>query len=586
MNLFKRYRIDKLLFYCFTVAIALVLICTILVSYQISSRELASTTSYYQQRMLDELNSEIAIRLKIIEQISLSVSRDAKMALFLESIEDPYEEYRRTKEVEKMLANLTYSIPQIQAITLYMEDPFQEEVIEYIQFRSLENAYRREWYPSLAISDFIWSGEHSIESFEGQVPVISFLRKIINDENELVGILSIHVKANMIRSILAEKSGKADRLMLDSTGRKLLSVGIAPEQAELTSWMIKLDQQSGVFRSPIDNGKEDSLIVYSKITDSDWLLVEVTPWEHVTLGSLKLAIGISIIGFIAILLSIFLTFWLSRQFTKPIRQLVDAMNRYSFNSNSSIRLPEDYRNEFGYLFSGYRKQIQRIEELYLSLQQRYENQRRAELEALQANINPHFLYNTLDQLNWLAIEAGQSKMSRILELMGRMFRVSLSNGESLITIQDEITHIESYLEIQRLRLGDELNYSIHVDDSLKSLYIPKMTLQPFVENSIIHGLHSKNGGNIAICIELKDDIVRIRIKDDGLGLNSLPRHPKKRQTGGYGIRNVRERFAAYFGNSYLLEITSRDSGGTDVLIQYPKLETRPDQESTLSNLPN
>lgn len=579
MNVFKKVRIDRLFFYCFAIVIVLILVCTIFVSYRISSKELASTTSQYQQRLLDELNSEIAVRLKMIEQISLSVSRDNKLMSLLKESDEPYEEYRRTKEVEQMLANFTYSIPMIQAITLYMEDPFQEEVIEYIQFRSFQNAEQQPWYESLQYSDFVWSGEHDIQSFEGTVPVLSFSRKIINRDDELVGILTVHVKAEVIRSILSGHSPQADRFMLNFSGEHLLSVGNLAELSDWTQWVDGFNDQSGVFRR--SSGNDDWLIVYSKVSDSEWTLVELTPWSQITSGSMKTTIGIFLIGIIALLLSLFLTLWLSKQFTRPIKQLVSAMNHYNIKGSQNIDLPEDYKNEFGYLFSGYRKQIQRIEQLYVSLQERHERQRRAELEALQANINPHFLYNSLDQLNWIAIAAGQLKISQILELMGKMFRLTLSNGEIFITIQEELTLTESYLGIQKLRLGDGITYRITSEDDLLQLYIPKMTLQPFVENSIMHGFRSRTDGRIEVLVASKGDMIEIRVEDNGEGLDVVQKSSKRHHIGGYGTRNVRERLVAYFGERCRVELMQREGGGAVAVIELPKLYKKMKDESSL-----
>jgi two-component system sensor histidine kinase YesM len=272
-----------------------------------------------------------------------------------------------------------------------------------------------------------------------------------------------------------------------------------------------------------------------------------------------------------------LTLYLSRQFTKPIKTLVQAMTSYSLGGKK-VNLPSDYQNEFGYLFAGYRKQNERIEELYVSLQRRYEQQRKAEIKALQANINPHFLYNMLDQLNWMAIEAGQNELSRILELMGQMFRIGLSNGDSFITVEKELEHITCYLEIQQLRWGEGLDYSIEVLPEVLELYIPKLTLQPFVENSIVHGFNTRLAGNVQIQISRQEERLQIVLLDDGIGLKQGAENPKKRHTGGYGLRNVKDRIAGYFGDGYGVALTEREEGGTRAEILLPLLAEPPVKE--------
>ncbi|WP_311198886.1 sensor histidine kinase [Paenibacillus hexagrammi] len=287
---------------------------------------------------------------------------------------------------------------------------------------------------------------------------------------------------------------------------------------------------------------------------------------------------IGIIGVAAIMLTLLLTHWLSSQFTKPIKRLVQVMGAYTVGG-SMDRLPRDYQNEFGYLFAGYRKQNERIEELYRSLERRYEQQRKAEIEALQANINPHFLYNTLDQLNWMAIANGQAEMSRILELMGRMFRIGLSGGESFIKMEQEILHIESYLEIQQLRWDGGLAYTIEASPEIRELYVPKLTLQPFVENSIVHGFNTRSRGHIWIRMEKLDGDIRITIEDDGVGLKQAADISVKRHTGGYGIRNVKERIDGYFGENYKVKLSEREAGGTCAEITLPILMEPPAADS-------
>lgn len=572
INPFKKYRIDLLFIICFAGLITIVLASTVWISYAISSRELAQNTSHYQKRLLEELNNEITGRLTSIEQVSLTTSRDNDLLAFLSGKDDVFDRYRRSMGIKQALAQLTYSIPQIQAIDLYLEQPQWGDHQSYIQFHELEEAVDQSWYSSLEKNDFAWSEEHQISTFKGEASVLSFSRKIYYN-TRFMGILVVHVKADWIRSMLEGYSQDSNRIMLDTNGRELLSVGKSMQEAGLLESDPRFVGESGVFRLHTQPHGIDSLIVYSKVADSNWMLVEITPWKQITAGSVKLAGAIISIGIGALLLAFLLMLWLSRQFMKPIAQLVKAMKTYVVGGEQP-ELTSDYTNEFGVLFAGYRRLNERIEALYLSLAERYEQQRKAEIEALQANINPHFLYNTLDQLNWMAIAEGQDKMSRILELMGRMFRIGLSHGESFITISEELTHVECYLEIQQLRWEDGLEYEVQASQDLLQLFIPKMTLQPFVENSIIHGFNSRRSGRITIGVAEENARVRLTIMDDGSGLSNNDKGNSRRK-GGYGIRNVRERFSAYFGEDYDIVLAEGEQGGTVVTIIFPRLAEAP-----------
>jgi two-component system, sensor histidine kinase YesM len=573
-NPFKKFRIDSLFFRSFSILIMLVLACIVWASYNISSNALVKTTSHYQQQLLDELNNEISTRLVMIEQLSLSTSRDNELITLLRNNQDEFDRYRKIVNVQKSLANLTYSIPIIQGIEVYMDRPLKNEENSYIQFIDIMDLDKSGWSGYLAKNDYAWEAEHEIPSFQGNVPVLSFGRKILFNNDTFLGVVVIHVKANEIRTLLSGHTAASNRMMTDSNGQEFVKVGETLGHMELSQWVNMKTQQSGYVHIRGNSKIEDSLLVYSRLSNSNWTLVEMTSWNQITASSIHLAEVISVIGVAAVLLVLILTLYLSRQFTKPIKKLVSAMSSYSIGGKN-VELPTDYQNEFGYLFAGYRKQNERIEELVMSLQQRYEQLRKAEIEALQANINPHFLYNMLDQLNWMAIEAGQDELSRILELMGQMFRIGLSNGDSFITIEKELEHIKCYLEIQQLRWGSGLDYFIEVQDDITELYVPKLTLQPFVENSIVHGFNARLTGYIRIEIKRMDNILQFVILDDGTGLKQVGENKRKRHTGGYGVRNVRERITGYFGELYGVGLYEREEGGTRVDIHLPVLTEPP-----------
>lgn len=573
INPFKKFRIDRLFFHSFAIVLVVVITIIAWTSYSNSSKALVETTSHYQQQLLDELNNEITTRLVMIEQISLSSSRDSTLTKFLLNRQDEFERYRSRVDVEGALANLTYAIPLIHGIDLYMEAPILSERENYIQFLNIEDLDRQEFTKCLAKNDFCWSKEHELTSTQGEIPVLSFSRKIIYDDDYL-GVLVVHIKANEIRKLLTGNSDGSNRIMADSEGQQIIKIGQSLEMSDWSKWLDHKGDKSGYVHIKGTGDSGNKLLVYSRMDNSIWTLVEFTSWTQITSSSLKLAEWIGLIGLAAILLVLLLTHFLSRQFTKPIKQLVTAMRMYSVGGPKG-ELPVDYQNEFGYLFAGYRKQNERIEELVLSLERRHEQQRKAEIEALQANINPHFLYNMLDQLNWMAIEAGQEELSRILELMGRMFRIGLSNGNSFITIADELMHIQCYLEIQQIRWGDGLEYHIEAAPELLDLFIPKLTLQPFVENSIVHGFNKQRSGKICVQMEKAENALRILIEDNGTGLMLPVDRQPKRHTGGYGIRNVRDRIAGYFGEDYGLMLADREGGGTRVEILLPLLTEPP-----------
>jgi two-component system sensor histidine kinase YesM len=575
-NPIKKYRIDNLFFGIFAGFIIVLLFVVIWFSYSYSSRELVSNTSFYQQGLLNELYKQLTIQLNSIEQISLATSRNVGLMEFLEMKEAGYTRYVKQKEIEMFLAQITYSSTIIESIDLYMRNaPIskQDFAIRLIEHGDM---FREKWYPALQNTDFIWIGENNIQTNKGNVAVISFARKIYSDFGQYQGLLMMNIKAPAIQSIIkGEKENLAsNRLLLDLNGRPITNIGDPLSQEQIAPYIGEMEDKSGYLRlSNVDVSgvNRDYLIVWSNFFDSDWLLVEITPWGEITQGSVKMAVVLSVIGLAAVIIALFFTLFISRQFTKPIRLLLMEMG--NFTVKKPIHLPMDYKNEFGVMFNGYRRLNNRILELYQSLKEQYKAQKEAELKALQAMINPHFLYNTLDQLNWMAIEQGQGKISHILELIGKMFRIGLSNGEGLITIREELTHMSCYIQIHQIGWGESLNFNIDVPEDFMDLYIPKLTLQPFVENAIMHGFHGRTGGFIEIKAVQEEDALLFSVSDNGVGIKSNWQ-ANKRKTGGYGIRNVTERIEAYFDSPYGVQIVNKAEGGTIVYIRIPHLKER------------
>ncbi|MCU6793048.1 sensor histidine kinase [Paenibacillus sp. WQ 127069] len=574
MNLFKRVRIDRLFFGSFAAFIAVFLLIFTWISYSITARELVDNTSYYQQDLLNELNKQLDIQLKSIEQMSLAASRNINTISYDPLDPDLFGRLRRKDDIRNLLSSITYSTTMVQSIDLYMDNPSLTDSQSPVQFKDMQHVRGELWYPEVQNNDFAWIAEHTLPTNNGPQQFISFARKLYNNSDKYYGVLVLNVKASAIENLVrGETDGKQrNRVLLDAGGKMITSIGNTMLYESSLDRIRGKEGKSDYIHLPDVEG-EEALLVWSKVR-SDWMLVEVTPWKNIIHGSVRLAYIIVSVGLTAILIASFFTLFLSRQFIKPIQLLLAIMDRVPANGSITDELPTDYKNEFGSLFIGYRRQMERIEELMLSLQAQHRRQREAEIQALQAMINPHFLYNTLDQLNWLAIESGQEKISKILSLVGKMFRIGLSNGETMISIRDEITHVECYLQIQQIRWGDRISFTIEMDEGLKELYIPRLTLQPFVENAFIHGFHGRKTGAIHISGHVRDQEVEFRIIDNGAGIKPDWDRQKPRKTGGYGIRNVKERMAAYFGAPYGVSMKSLDGEGTQATILLPRIHNK------------
>lgn len=562
LNPFKRFRVDRIFFSGFSLLIVMLLLAATWMTYVLTMRELMDNTANYQQDLLDKLNRQVEGKLLSLEQISLSVAGNQQLDDFLNSKSDDYSRFALGTVIENVLADTIYSMPIIQSIYLYMDHPVANK-LGFVRYFPLEQAAGESWYQDVAGDQFAWIGEHTIQTDNGPARVISFVRKVLPPLLAYKGLLIINIKASELRNILIGEGGIDNGFVLYYRGKPIVSAGNAKLGDSVNQFILNVKHNTG--QQHLGN----ILLVWTGISDSDWKLVEQTPWRSLSYWSLRLAGGTALTGITGILIALLMTLMISRQYIRPIKLLLNAMNQFSI-SGKEVQLPDDYRNEFGSLFAGFIRMRSRISELYRSLERQYARQKVVEVERLQAMINPHFLYNTLDQINWMALDAGQEDISHVLELMGRMFRIGLSDGESFIQISKEREYIESYLKIQNIRLKGKVLFELDIADSLLHTYIPKLTLQPFLENAVRHGFHGRQSGVVNIRGEEKDGGVLFTIADNGTGMPPRYKQPRLK-TGGYGIRNVKERIAAYFGPRYGVDIVSKAGQGTSVIIFIPKI---------------
>lgn len=278
-----------------------------------------------------------------------------------------------------------------------------------------------------------------------------------------------------------------------------------------------------------------------------------------------------------LLLVIILSYYIPRSITMPITRISKVTDQVA-KGNLSVRAAAESGAEARMLSDSLNAMIDKINELLDQVTTEQIRLRKAEFELLQAQINPHFLYNTLDTIVWLA-EAGDQK--RVVSMVGNLsdfFRTSLNQGKDIISIREELAHVRSYLEIQQVRYQDILRYEITVPEDLYEYKIPKITIQPLVENALYHGIKNKRGqGTITITGERSENGFVLYVRDNGIGmtqerLNEVRAGIQKLSYTGkeiYGLYNVNERIRLNFGETYGISIESTYGEGTCVSISLP-----------------
>lgn len=447
--------------------------------------------------------------------------------------------------------------------------------------------------------------------------VVSAVRAILDpDTQRVLGVVLIDLKLRVISETAKDvRLGKTGYLMVvDEQGEPIY----IPKQVGLQSFPIAWlhGQSSGSFAREVDGRKLQFIFRGSSFTNWTTIAVFSTSESGREVRQMRLYLGSFV--FVVCLLGTTASFALSRSISRPIRRLMMFMQRAESGDLTS-RYWGGGTDEVGMLGRSFNSMLTKINDL-IGLAERQERQKReAELRSLQAQIKPHFLYNTLDTIQWMARKQGAEDVTEMVEALSRLFRIGLSRGNEYIPLGEEIEHVRSYLQIQKIRYKDKLGYTLELAPGISHLPVLKIILQPIVENAIYHGIKERRGpGTIAVKAERLEGRLVLTVTDDGAGMSAeklaelrrkleavsdegaqdadVARKPggaagadsgaaagagavaAGRAVGGaagsgsgsgYGLVNVQERIRMTFGSGYGITVTSEPGVGTTVVLTHP-----------------
>ncbi|MDU5110654.1 MAG: sensor histidine kinase [Clostridium sp.] len=322
------------------------------------------------------------------------------------------------------------------------------------------------------------------------------------------------------------------------------------------------------------------LVTVKTVGYTGWKLVAISPMSDVTAGYYEFRVFAIFIMIFAIFILISINMFVSSRIANPIRALEKAVKEFE-NGVVSLNIPENGSYEIQHLAKAIKSMVNQMNLLMENIMVEQEAKRKSELNALQAQINPHFLYNTLDSIIWMIENENYDGSIVMVTALARFFRISLSKGKNVITVRDELEHARNYLTIQNIRYKNKFSYSIEFDEETLNLTSIKLIIQPLIENAIYHGMEYMSGeGDILVKSYKKNEDLYIDIIDNGLGmlqevadkLLTEEVNNQQRKGSGIGLKNVHERIKLYFGEEYGLEIYSEPDEGTTIRIHMPSIE--------------
>ena len=342
------------------------------------------------------------------------------------------------------------------------------------------------------------------------------------------------------------------------------------------------DLQDGNYEEIFQGEKRN--ITIKSVGYTGWKIVGVTPaaasWSRPTSGIRDRLFIVFLAAFFMYLLFV-VNSYISSKITNPIKELeISVKELEGGDLNTQVYVGGTY--EIQHLGTSIQIMARQIQSLMDDIVAEHESKRKSELDTLQSQINPHFLYNTLDIIVWMIENERQSEAVKVVTALARFFRISLSKGKTVIPVRDELEHVRNYLMIQKMRFKNRFEYEITADEQAGQLATIKLILQPLVENAIYHGMEYMDGdGLIRVEAKQKGEDLLISIEDNGLGMpqdvadtlltreTSEKEKNQSRKGSGIGLKNVHERIRLYFGQDYGLQIFSEPDEGTRIVIRLP-----------------
>ncbi|MDQ0897811.1 MULTISPECIES: sensor histidine kinase [unclassified Paenibacillus] len=416
------------------------------------------------------------------------------------------------------------------------------------------------------------------------------LKDVFGDFQPIIGMLTIQFSNEKLQEWInsLKSNDQGDFYLIDKKDGKIV---LGPDQSSTGKPLLN-EQNFSEFEKMrpepyffINEDKGQTLIVYKSFMNSDWMLVGKVPVNVLLAQVNSVAKRTILIGLSALLSTMLFASFLSSRVLIPIKRLRKGMKQME-TGNYNISVPVETKDEIGYFCQSFNQMTHRINHLVVQVYETELLKKDAEIKALQSQMNPHFLYNTLGTIESLAPVQGEGQMISVMcRSLAQMLRYNI-NGASFSTLGEEIEQLEVYLSIQKIRYETRLEYNIIVDPELTKMRIPKLLFQPIVENSIIHGIErSRKGGTIQIeAVSMDEQDAMIKVTDNGVGMDpdklkalqlrlntwSASSYSANNQQTSIGMVNVHARLKLLYGEQYGVAIESVFGEGTQVIIRLMK----------------
>lgn len=549
------------------------------VSMRFTNTSIFENSSQYTQTIIQQMNQNIDSYIDYMENIAylISSNEDVQDYLFSDEI-DSEGRYRILKQFETILDSRSdiRNVGIISKSGRMLINNGSKSVNHDL------NINTQEWYTQALNSPEgpTLTSSHVQHIISGERPWVITLSRGIRDRSgsgEKEGVFFIDLNYSAISGLCDQSTvgTKGYAFILDAKG----NIVYHPQQQlynELQTENISLIMDTDEDTVLTGTGSNGKLYSISRSDKTGWTVVDCTNVRELLSKSRQAQSIYVLTAVVLVIVALLFSRFMARSITLPIQKLRDSMKKVQEGDFSVSDVVVDSRNEIGSLTKSFDVMTHRIQELMEQNVHEQEQKRKSELKALQSQINPHFLYNTLDSIIWMAEGKKNEEVVLMTASLARLLRQSISNEDEVVPIANEVEYARGYLTIQKMRYKDKLEFQIDVDPSILHIPLIKLVLQPIIENAIYHGLKYKESKGLLIIKGFpKDGNAVLQVIDDGVGMDEetlahiYDRHKVNYHSNGVGVYNVQKRLKLYYGEDYGITYESAPGEGTTATITIP-----------------
>ena len=579
-RLFSRHSIGTRIAALFMLLILVITAVMTYVSISVLTNELLDNATEYTEQLIRRVNAELDMYVEYMKDISGFIVDNGAVAAYLRAANEHRLTDAACRDAQEQLAAAQKIRSEITAIALIPESGGALFGSEGASLNTYSNYQNADWYQAaLQEPHEVQVSSSRVENLiAGQYNwVVSFSKAVFDRAGNMQGVLLIDLNYQIIDRLCADiqLGSRGYIYLLDQTGgilwhpqQDLIYAGLKQENvAEVLS--------AADGRMLSGKGQARRLYVACESEATGWTAVGVAYTQELLRSQDRIYKTYLLIAAAALVLALVFALQLSRSIAEPIRRLMQTMRRVE-EGDLHVRSQVSSRTELGQLSDSFDHMIAKTAELMDERLRSEEQKRKSEWKALQAQIQPHFLYNTLDSIIWMSHAGRNEEVVEMTSALALLLRSSIGDGSDTNTLKKEIAHVRSYLTIQKMRYNEKLRYEIDLDPQTEDCLLPKLILQPLVENAIYHGIKVKQqGGTVRIESLLEEDRLLITVEDDGIGMTPeqletiLDKKESDAESTKIGVYNVNERLQLFFGPDAAMKYYSTPGKRTMVMLVLP-----------------